>query len=177
MWGEDKETKHKLGGPHGDLALICQWLTSLACIANNVYHLWLNTTINSGTIIPYHTLQYLLPGVRDILQLSQRMKPLSIYASPSTPDTIKSIVSNKISAKIPQILFPPTLMTLLFNGIVISFLMGDHSTDDTGIDNNIFAAFGLYTFAHTDHTWHTQKTNTFPCPILSASVLPDEQQY
>ncbi len=71
MWGQNKIVRTNLGGPRGDLALIHCWLISLASVANNVFHLWLATTFNNGTIIPTETLQFLPPGVRDILRLVQ----------------------------------------------------------------------------------------------------------
>jgi hypothetical protein len=69
VWGQNKVARCNLGGPRGNLALIRRWLILLACVANNTYHLWLNTTFNGGTIIPPGTLQYFPPGVQDILQI------------------------------------------------------------------------------------------------------------
>lgn len=69
VWGQNNVARCKLGRSRGDLALIHCQLISLACVANNAYHLWLTTTFNDGTIIPSNTLQYLPPGVRDILQI------------------------------------------------------------------------------------------------------------
>ena len=58
-----------LGGPRGDLALVCRQLISLASVANNTFHLWLTTTINGNVIVPPDALQHLPPGVRDIFHL------------------------------------------------------------------------------------------------------------
>ena len=79
VWGQNSVAHRKLGGPRGDLAIIGCRLISLACVANNTYHLWLTTTFNGGTIIPSNTLQHLPPGVRDILQIVSKNNA-AIYA-------------------------------------------------------------------------------------------------
>jgi hypothetical protein len=69
VWGANTVVRCNLGGSRGDLAIIHRCLILLACVANNAYHLWLTTTFNGGTIIPSNILQYLLPGIRDILHI------------------------------------------------------------------------------------------------------------
>jgi len=69
VWGENAVVRRNLGGPRGDLAIIRRRLVSHACVANNVFHLWLTTTFNGQTIIPPDSLKYIPPGVCDILQL------------------------------------------------------------------------------------------------------------
>jgi len=43
VWGENEVVRRNLGGPRGDLAIIRCRLISLASVANNTFHLWLNT--------------------------------------------------------------------------------------------------------------------------------------
>ncbi len=69
VWGANAVVHCNLGGSHGNLAIIIRRLILLACVANNAYHLWLTTTFNGGTIIPSNILQYLPPGIRDILHI------------------------------------------------------------------------------------------------------------
>jgi hypothetical protein len=69
VWGQNKVVRCNLGGPCGDLALIRRQLILLACIVNNTFHVWLPTTFNGSAIIPPNTLQYLPPGVREILKM------------------------------------------------------------------------------------------------------------
>ena len=69
VWGENDAVQRNLGGPCGDLVIIQCRLISHACVANNVFHLWLTTTFNGHTIIPPDSLKYIPPGARNILQL------------------------------------------------------------------------------------------------------------
>ena len=38
MWGQEHVVHQQLGGPKGNLAIICLCLISLACVANNTFH-------------------------------------------------------------------------------------------------------------------------------------------
>ncbi len=144
MWGQNKIVRTNLGGPRGDLALIRRWLISLASVANNVFHLWLTTTFNNGTIIPTETLQFLPPGVRDILRLVQH-NTSAIYDREHLPpgqDRIDILEHNLRQ-------HPTTPISSNFTDIIVDWyrdllLGGDRSDGITGMDNHIFAAFGLY---------------------------------
>jgi hypothetical protein len=67
VWGQNDMICRNLGGPRSNLALTCHQLISLACVANNTFHLWLTTTLNGGMIIPDEALQHPPLGMRDIL--------------------------------------------------------------------------------------------------------------
>jgi hypothetical protein len=69
VWGQNDMIRHNLGGPHGNLDLTRCQLISLACVANNTFHLWLTTTFNGSMIIPDKALQHLPLDMRDILHL------------------------------------------------------------------------------------------------------------
>jgi hypothetical protein len=51
VWGQDDVVCQQLGSPTSDLAIICHHLISLACVVNNAFHLWLNTSFKGKTII------------------------------------------------------------------------------------------------------------------------------
>jgi hypothetical protein len=121
----------------------------LACIANNTYHLWLTTTFNGGTIIPPDTLQYLPPGVEDILQIVIKNDAAIYLHEPlqSGQDQINILQRNLCQ-------HPTNPISSNFDDIIISWyrdllLSSDHSTDTTGVENHLFAAFGLYSPTHT----------------------------
>ena len=143
VWGDNEMACHSLGGPRGDLALIRRRLISLASVANNTFHLWLTTTFNDGMIIPSDSLQYLPPGVRDILQLIS-LDDAAIYVREplhSGQDRIHILQNN-----LRQNSHTPISST--FEDIVVGWyrdllLDSTHSTDFTGMDNHIFAAYGL----------------------------------
>jgi hypothetical protein len=69
VWGQNDMIRRNLGGPRDDLDLTRHQLISLACVANNTFHLWLTTTFNGSMIISDKALQHLPPGMRDILHL------------------------------------------------------------------------------------------------------------
>ena len=143
MWGENEVVRRNLGGPRGDLAIVRRRLISLASVANNTFHLWLTTTFNGGVIIPLDTLQHLPSGVRDILQLVA-LPAAAIYVReplPSGQDRI-NVLQNNLCQK----LHDPSSFN--FNDIIVGWyrdllLRGNHSTDSTGVENHLFAAYGL----------------------------------
>ncbi len=75
-----------LGGSCGDFALTRHWLISLACVANNIFHLWLTNIFNGGTIIPEDALQFLPPGVGNILQLVKQNTAAIFVREPLPPE-------------------------------------------------------------------------------------------
>ena len=143
VWGENEVVRRNLGGPRGDLAIIRRRLISLASVANNTFHLWLTTTFNGEVIIPLDTLQHLPTGVRDILQLVA-LPTAAIYVReplPSGHDRINILQNN-----LRQNLHDPSSFN--FNDIIVGWyrdllLKGNHSADSTGMENHIFAAYGL----------------------------------
>jgi hypothetical protein len=58
VWGQDDAVCQNLCGLRGDLAIIRCRLTSLACVANNAFHLWLNTSFEEKNIITPEALKY-----------------------------------------------------------------------------------------------------------------------
>jgi hypothetical protein len=149
VWGQNKVAHCNLGGPRGDLALICCRLVLLACVANITYHLLLATTFNGGTIIPPNTLQYLPPGVQDIIQIVMK-NDAAIYVH--EPLQSGQDQFNILQHSLCQ--HPTNPVSSNFDDIIISWycnllLNGDHSTDTTGVENHLFGAFGLYSPTHT----------------------------
>ena len=71
VWGQDDVERPNLGSPRCDLAIICCRLISLAYVANNTFHLWLNTntSFEERNIITPEALKYAPQGIRDILLL------------------------------------------------------------------------------------------------------------
>jgi hypothetical protein len=145
VWGENDVVRRNLGGPRGDLAIIRRRLISHACVANNVLHLWLTTTFNGHTIIPPDSLKYIPPGAHNILQLV-RHDDASIYVREphqSGQDRICILLRNLRQ-------HPTNPISSNFDDIVISWFRDlicneDCSTDTTGVENHIFAVFGLCT--------------------------------
>ena len=143
VWGQNKIVRTNLGGPRGDLALIRHRLISLAIVTNNVFHLWLTTSFNNNVIILLDTLNYLPPGVCDILHLIHN-NASDIYVQECLPSEHEQI--NILKHNLQQ--HPTNLMSSDFTKIKIGWycnllLHGDHSDDATGSTNHIFSAFGL----------------------------------
>jgi hypothetical protein len=113
-------------------------------MANTIYHLWLTTTFKGITIIPSETLHNLPPGVRNILLL--------VYCDNTTINVHKPLPPGQDHVAILQhsLRQTPTFpVSSTFTNIITSWyrdllLSGDHSDDTTGMENHIFAAFGLY---------------------------------
>jgi hypothetical protein len=141
---------HNLGGPCGNLDLTCRQLISLACVANNTFHLWLTTTFNGSMIIPDKALQHLPPGMRDILYLIKQNAAAIYVCEPlySGQDQINILQNNLRQHQL-------TPLSSNFKDVIISWYRdllfdGYHSTDSTGTDNHLFAAYGLYP-SSTEH--------------------------
>ena len=161
VWGENEVVRQNLGGPRGDLALVRRRLISLASVTNNTFHLWLTTTINGKMIIPTDSLQHLPPGVRDIFQLIS-LNDAAIYVREplhSGQNRIH-ILQNNLRQN------PHTPISSNFEDIIVGWycdllLGGNIATDFTGVENHIFAAYGLYIYYVT-----TQKQPTHILPPL-----------
>jgi hypothetical protein len=116
----------------------------MAVIANNTFHLRLTTYFNKATkIVPPESLHHIPPGVRDILQLVED-NASAIYVReplPTRQDRIDILLHNLQSSSIN-----PT--SINFDNTIVSWcsdlLLGcDQATDETGVDNQIFIAYGL----------------------------------
>ncbi len=84
VWGQDDVVQFK-----------CR-LISLACVANNSFHLWLTTPFDSKTFITVEALQHVPPGVCNILLLIKE-NTSAIYAHeplPSGKDCIQILQHN-----------------------------------------------------------------------------------
>ena len=140
VWGENEVVRRNLGGSRGDLAIIRRRLISLASVANNTFHLWLTTSFNDKVIIPPNTLQHLPPGVRDILQLTA-LPTAAVYVReplPSGQDRI-NILQHNLRQNLHNLNFTDTIVGWYRNLL----LSGHHSTASTGMENHLFAAYGL----------------------------------
>ncbi len=145
VWGENDKVRRNLGGPRGDLALIRCRLISLASVASNTFHLWLTTPFNGEMIITPDTLKHLPPGMKDILNLVA-LNVAAIYVREPL-----HLGQNRISILQDNLRQDPlNPQSSTFDDIIVGWypdhlLNGIHSTDSTGHENHIFAAYGLYT--------------------------------
>jgi hypothetical protein len=146
MWGQDNVVRQQLGGPRGNLATICCRLISLACVANNTFHLWLNTSFQGKTIITPEALKHAPQGIHDILLLI-KVNTSTIYVRkplPSGKDRIQKLPHNLRQHR----LSPKSSMFYNFEDTIVHWycdllLKGISSTDSTGEENHLFAAYGL----------------------------------
>jgi hypothetical protein len=165
-----------MGGPRGNLSLSRRQLISLACVANNTYHLWLTSTFNGSTIIPSETLRNLPPGVRDILFLVYCDNTAIYVCKPLPPGQDRvTILHHNLHQH------PTTPISSNFNNIIASWshdflLHGDHSDNATGMENHIFAAFGLYLSFNACNAKKSYPPYILlgvpPCTTLSSSTAP-----
>jgi hypothetical protein len=143
VWGSNPIVQKNLGGTCGDLALIQRRLISLAVVANNTFHLWLTTFFDDAMIIPPEGLAYVPPGIRDILAIVGDAASAIYVREPlhAGQDCIDIFLDHLRSSTID-----PPLLT--FEDIVVSWykdlLLDDsQATDETGVNNRIFQAYGF----------------------------------
>jgi hypothetical protein len=146
MWGQDDGVCQQLGGLRGDLAIIRRHLILLACEANNAFHLWLNTSFEGKTIITPEALKHVPQGVQDILLLVKD-NTSAIYVCeplPSGKDCIQKLQQNLRQHP----LSPKSSTFYHFEDTIVHWycdllLKNISSTDSTGKENHLFAAYGL----------------------------------
>jgi hypothetical protein len=124
VWGQNKMVHKKLGGPCGNLALICRQLISLACIANNTYHLWLTTTFNGSTISSHQKLSTIF-----LLMFMTSFFLFTVTAPSSTSANLflldKTVLPSYTATFVntPQLPYHPTSTTSSQVGIMASSSM------------------------------------------------------
>jgi hypothetical protein len=122
--------RRNLGDPRGDLAIIRRRLISLACVVNNTFHLWLNTSFEEKNIITPWALKYASQGIRDILLLVKD-NTFTIYVReplPSGKDHIQKLQHNLRQHRLYS-----------FEDTIVHLLEGINSTDSTGEENRRMA--------------------------------------
>ncbi len=115
----------------------------MAIVANNTFHLWRTTLFNGNTIVPHESLTHVPPGVRDILTLVGN-NTSAIYVREPLPDgqdCIDILLDNLRANSVDP-------SSLTFEDIIVSrfsdLLLGcNQANDNTGVDNQIFQAYGL----------------------------------
>jgi hypothetical protein len=144
--GQDDVVHQQLGGLRGDLAIICRRLISLACVANNTFHLWLNTSFKGKTIITPEALKHVPQGIRDILLLVKD-NTSAIYVHEPLPYGKDRI--QKLQHSLRQHRLSPKSSTFYnFEDMIVHWyrdllLKGINSTDSIGEENHLFVAYGL----------------------------------
>ncbi len=133
VWGQNKVARRNLGRPHCDLALICCQLILLACIPNNTYHLWLTTTFKDGTIIPPKTLQYLPPGIHDILQIVTQNDATIYVCKPLQPGQDQINILQHNLCQHPANHISSNCVDIIISWYHDLLLSSNHSTNTTGI--------------------------------------------
>ena len=140
--GANKIVPCNLGKPRGDLALIRHHLISLSAVAINAFHLWIKTDYNSVRIITPDALHFNPPGLRAILALIAQPSAATYICKPlvSSQDCINVLLNNIYNATDPMSLtFEDKAVTWYFDLL----LRGRYANDFTGINNGIFAAYGV----------------------------------
>jgi hypothetical protein len=146
VWGQDNVVRQQLGGTRGNLAIICCRLILLACVANNTFHQWLNTSFKGKTIITPEALKHVPQGIRDIILLVKD-NTSAIYVRETLPSGRNCI--QKLQHNLRQHRLSPKSSTFYnFEDTIVHWyhdllLKGISSTDCTGEENHLFAAYGL----------------------------------
>jgi hypothetical protein len=152
VWGQDDVVHQQLGSPRGDLAIIRRHLILLAFMANNAFHLWLNTSFKGKTIITPEALKHVPQGIPDILLLIKD-NTSAIYVRkplPSGKDHIQKLQHNLRQHR----LFPKSSTFYNFEDTIVHWyrdllLKGINSTNSAGEENHLFAAYGLTPLKYT----------------------------
>ncbi len=143
VWGANDTIRTTLGGPRGDLALICQRLILLSKIAINTYHLWATINFNNTCIINDNALRCHPLGLQSIIQSLQDPTTAKYVCAPPAPGTTRI---NSLLMNLQQDMIDPSPIT--FEDAIVSWysdflLHGCSATDTTRIESWIFQAFGV----------------------------------
>jgi hypothetical protein len=131
-----------MGGPRGDLALICRRLISLSAVAINAFHLWTTIDHNNTQTITPDTLRFNLPGLRAIIDSIAQPSAATYVREPLSPgtDQINILLNNIRNSTNPtSSTFEDTVVTWYFKLL----LHRKYATNSTGTTNSIFAAYGI----------------------------------
>jgi hypothetical protein len=115
-------------------------------VANNAFHLWLNTSFEGKIIITLEVLKHVPQGVRNILLLVKDNNS-AIYVRkllPSGKDCIQKLQHNLRQHR----LSPKSSTFYNFEDTIVHWyrdllLKGISSTNSTGKENHLFVAYGL----------------------------------
>jgi hypothetical protein len=167
VWGQDDTVQQHPGGPRGDLTIICCRLILLACVANNAFHLWLNTSFKGRTIITTEALQHVHKVSATSFYLS---KTTPLPSMPANPLLLARIASTNFNTTLGNITSPPylphstILSTQLPIGTVTSSLMA--STPPTPLGRKITS---LRPMASPPSTTLHKSPSIYPAPPLSSA--------
>ena len=88
VWGDDKNARLALGGPQGDLSLICRKIITLSKVAINMVHIWMTNPSMNFLAPNSANFQQLPPTVqRLLLQTSKKIVYAHEPVPPGTPAT------------------------------------------------------------------------------------------
>jgi len=145
VWGADDNTRHLLGGERGDLQLVYRRLTTNSKVATNFHHIWFN---GPKRVISEETVNRLPSIMQSIFAYNQSHDAVTFVRDPASTGTekVKIIMTNVQNGNTT---IPPdtAFHALAARWYHEHLLNNDDATDDTGVDNGIFDAFGI-TFGH-----------------------------
>ncbi len=118
MWGEDTNAQLALGGPRGDLSLVCRRLLTLSKVAINTVYNWM-TNPNTPVLAPHSNGFKRLPPT--VQQLIRHIHEKIVFACELVPSEIT--ITHLLTNNLCSYLVPDTLpfAKKLFVGIVIFF--------------------------------------------------------
>ncbi len=87
VWGANKIVQRNLGGPWGDLALICHRLITLSAVAINAIHIWTTTDQDNTQVITPDALWFNPPGLRAIINSIAQPSAATYIREPLSPGT------------------------------------------------------------------------------------------
>ena len=136
VWGANDTVRRNLGGPRGDLALIRRRLISLSAVAINAFHLWMTTDFDGTRVISHDATRHHPSGMREILDSIMIPSSATYVREPLAPGTdhIETLLNNAGYSS--------------FEAIAVTWyhdllLRGRHVNDSNGVENGIFAAYGV----------------------------------
>jgi hypothetical protein len=139
VWGEDANARLALGGPRGDLSLVCRRLLTLSKVAINTVYIWM-TNPNTPVLAPHsNSFKCLPPTVQQLLRYTHEKIVFACEPVPSETTTTH-LLTNICSYLIPD--------TLPFAEKAIRWycdlLLNHKKVDDmTGFNNGILIAYGM----------------------------------
>ncbi len=140
VWEADTEAQLALGGPRGDLSLVCRKILTLSKVAINTAYIWMTNQSMLILSLDLHGFKGLPPTVQLLLYCTHSSRTFACKLVPPGTATACLLTNNLHEYSIPDTLPFEEKANRWYQEL---FLNHSQADDMTGFDNGILMAYGM----------------------------------